>query len=186
MVAWEMGSKLVVITTAVLVLLYFSGCSATVYVVGGNSGWDISTDLDSWAKDKTFAAGDTLLFQYSQYHSVSEVTEENYKGCNTSNVIQSSSNGNASFALTGPGDRYFVCGNRLHCLGGMKLHAHVISNQTAMPIGAPQAQAQPQPQPGGSLPRGSSKNNNPSSSASFLNQALLLPLFGFCLITLTF
>lgn len=60
MVAWEMGSKLVVITTAVLVLLYFSGCSATVYVVGDNSGWDISTDLDSWAKDKTFAAGDSL------------------------------------------------------------------------------------------------------------------------------
>ncbi|KAL0321702.1 UNVERIFIED_CONTAM: protein mago nashi2 [Sesamum calycinum] len=149
---------------------------ATVYTVGDNAGWDISTDLDSWAKGKTFAIGDTLLFQYSQYHSVSEVTKENFEGCNTTNVLQSSSNGNTSFILTSPGDRYFVCGNKLHCFGGMKLHVSVLGNQAMSPAGAPQAQ------PGGALPPGSSKSNSPSSSSSILHRvrmdSLILAFLG--------
>ncbi|XP_057773413.1 stellacyanin-like [Salvia miltiorrhiza] len=165
-----------VLMSATLVLLHCLRCSASVYTVGDSSGWDISTDLDSWSNDKTFSTADTLLFQYSQYHSVSEVSEANYKVCNMTNALQSSSNGNTTFALTTPGDRYFVCGNRLHCLGGMKLHVHVVENQTvAGPAGAPQAQ------PGGSLPPGSSKTNGPSNSVSFVNptalEALLLPFF---------
>lgn len=36
-------------------------CSAaTLYTVGDNSGWDISTNLDTWANDKTFLVGDVL------------------------------------------------------------------------------------------------------------------------------
>ncbi|KAL0304039.1 UNVERIFIED_CONTAM: Blue copper protein [Sesamum radiatum] len=157
-------AKLLILIPTILLLFYASTCSATVYTVGDNAGWDISTDLDSWAKEKTFAIGDTLLFQYSQYHSVNEVTKENYEGCNTTNVLQSSSNGNTSFVLTNPGDRYFVCGNRLHCLGGMKLHVSVLGNQAMSPVGAPQAQ------PGGALPPGSSKSNSPSSSSSILHR----------------
>ncbi|EYU20166.1 hypothetical protein MIMGU_mgv1a022640mg [Erythranthe guttata] len=162
-----MAKFLFLFSTVILSFYYASVCSATVYTVGDNSGWDISTDVNSWAKDKSFSVGDTLLFQYSQYHTVNEVKRDNYEGCNTTNnVIRSSSNGNASFALTGPGERYFVCGNRLHCLGGMKLHVTVHGNQVAVaPVGAPQSQ------PGGSLPPpGSSGTNNyynPSNS-SFL------------------
>lgn len=108
------------------------------------------------------------MFQYSQYHTVSEVTKENYDGCNTTNnVLQSSSSGNTSFALTTPGQRYFVCGNRLHCFGGMKLEVNVLGNETAAPVGAPQAQ------PGGPsslLPPGSSKTNDPSNSAIMINR----------------
>ncbi|XP_047975018.1 stellacyanin-like [Salvia hispanica] len=172
-----MGNNLLLlIFTAAFLLLHCLRCSATVYTVGDSSGWDISTDIDSWSNDKTFSTGDTLLFQYSQYHSVSEVTEGNYKGCNTTNVLQSSSNGNTTFALTSPGERYFICGNRLHCLGGMKLHVHVVENQTVSgPVGAPSAQ------PGGSLRPGSSKSDEPSNSVSFVNpgslEALLLSSF---------
>ncbi|KAL3510353.1 hypothetical protein ACH5RR_029754 [Cinchona calisaya] len=136
-------------------------CSATVYTVGDNSGWDISTDVDTWSKDKIFKVGDVLLFQYSSYHSVSEVTKPNYEGCNTTNVLQTSSNGNASFALNNPGDRYFVCGNRLYCLGGMKLHVNVQADQVASPAEAPEAET------GGSLPPGSTKSNSLPSSANF-------------------
>ncbi|KAG6419779.1 hypothetical protein SASPL_116291 [Salvia splendens] len=136
-----MGNNLLLPITAAFLLLHCLRCSATVYTIGDSSGWDISTDIDSWSNDKTFSTGDTLLFQYSQYHSVSEVTEGNYKGCNTTNVLQSSNNGNTTFALTSPGERYFICGNRLHCLGGMKLHVHVVENQTVPgPVGAPSAQ----------------------------------------------
>lgn len=47
---------------AVLILLHSSlTCSAsTVHTVGDNSGWDISTDLDTWSKDNTFLVGDVL------------------------------------------------------------------------------------------------------------------------------
>ncbi|KAA8539753.1 hypothetical protein F0562_026445 [Nyssa sinensis] len=100
-------------------------CSASLYIVGDSAGWDISTDLDTWSKGKKFVVGDILLFQYSSSYSVSEVTRESYRACSTTNVIQSSSNGNTSFTLSRPGDEYFICGNKLYCLGGMKLHAHV-------------------------------------------------------------
>jgi len=35
-------------------------CSATTYTVGDSSGWDISTNLDTWIADKTFKVGDVL------------------------------------------------------------------------------------------------------------------------------
>ncbi|GER46558.1 cupredoxin superfamily protein [Striga asiatica] len=162
-------AKLLLIPIISLVLCCYSlsTCSATVYTVGDNGGWDISTDLDSWKQGKTFAVGDTLLFQYSKYHSVSEVTKENYEGCNTGNVLQTSSNSNTSFALTRPGDRYFVCGNRLHCLGGMKLHVNVVGDWALSPFGPPVGP--PEAQPGGVLPTaGSSRTSNPTSS-SFVN-----------------
>lgn len=99
------------------------------------------------------------MFQYSSFDSVSEVTKENFEGCNTSNVLDSSKNGNTSFPLTKQGDRYFVCGNRLHCLGGMKLHVNVENDIAASPAAAPEAEA------GASFP--ASKSNNPSVVPSF-------------------
>jgi len=35
-------------------------CSATTYTVGDTSGWDISTNLDTWVADKNFKVGDVL------------------------------------------------------------------------------------------------------------------------------
>lgn len=35
-------------------------CSATTYTVGDNSGWDISSNLETWVADKTFKIGDAL------------------------------------------------------------------------------------------------------------------------------
>jgi len=35
-------------------------CSATTYTVGDSSGWDISTNLDTWIADKMFKVGDAL------------------------------------------------------------------------------------------------------------------------------
>lgn len=34
--------------------------NAATYVVGDTSGWDISSDIDSWATDKRFNVGDVL------------------------------------------------------------------------------------------------------------------------------
>lgn len=45
----------------VLVILSLAlTCTATSYTVGDTSGWDISTDLGTWEKGKTFYVGDVL------------------------------------------------------------------------------------------------------------------------------
>ncbi|XP_022716248.1 stellacyanin-like [Durio zibethinus] len=124
---------------------------ATTYIVGDTSGWDISTDLDSWASGKRFDVGDVLLFQYSSYHSVNEVTKQSFESCNTTDALGTFSNGNTTITLSNAGDRYFVCGNQLHCLGGMKLQVNVEGDQTSSTVVAPQAQPS------------SKSNNNPST-----------------------
>lgn len=90
------------------------------------------------------------------------MTKENYDSCATTNVLETYSAGNTTITLKKPGDRYFVSGNKLYCLGGMKLHVHVENNQAYAPVGAPQAT------PGSGqadLPNSSSKNNIPTSTA---------------------
>lgn len=48
----------------VCVLLVILGlaitCRATLYNVGDSAGWDVSSDLDTWPKGKTFVVGDVL------------------------------------------------------------------------------------------------------------------------------
>ncbi|XP_057971368.1 mavicyanin [Malania oleifera] len=177
----------------VLVILSFAlTCNAAMYMVGGSSGWDISTDVDTWAKDKKFTVGDVLVFQYSSYHSVSEVKKENYEGCNTTAALLTSRDGNTSIPLTKPGTRYFVCGNKLHCLGGMKLQVNTAgASQTSSPASAPHGAAGLAPRAPQSLPRPSSKNNNPSAtlptSAGFIcygRDTIVLVFLAFMAVTL--
>ncbi|MFQ6632697.1 hypothetical protein Gotur_009026 [Gossypium turneri] len=54
---------------------------AATYAVGDTSGWDISSDIGSWASSKTFNVGDVLLLQYSSSHSVNEVRKESFETC---------------------------------------------------------------------------------------------------------
>ncbi|PWA50282.1 cupredoxin superfamily protein (chloroplast) [Artemisia annua] len=130
--------------------------NANTYIVGDNSGWDISTNLDTWQRGKKFVEGDVLVFQYASTDSLCEVGKESYQTCNTTNVIKCFSDGNTTIPLTSPGERYFLCGNRLYCFSGMKLDIIVERNQSALaeaPLsGAPEAES-----------GGSKKNNNPSS-----------------------
>ncbi|CAN0881730.1 Blue copper protein [Linum grandiflorum] len=140
-----------------ILTLVVSSCGATTYTVGDNSGWDISSDLDSWAQDKTFNVGDALLFQYTSSETVEEVNKASFDGCTTTDVIKSYNDGNTTVALDRAGAWYFVCGNKLYCLGGMKLQVDVKGNQSAAssPVGSPEGQpANP-----------SSKTDFPSSSA---------------------
>ncbi|KAK9672687.1 hypothetical protein RND81_12G117500 [Saponaria officinalis] len=152
-----------------------------MYIVGDTSGWDISSDLDSWESGKRFVVGDVLMFQYSSSsNSVCQLTEAEYEKCDTSNALLRSTSGNTTFTLNKPGEMYFACCSRLYCLGGMKVHVHVEPNSTAAPIGAPIAA--PGPTSSGLLPR-TSKNNNPTltSSSAFSNVACapLVFLLGF-------
>ncbi|XP_020222067.1 stellacyanin [Cajanus cajan] len=125
--------KLLIVYSLIFSLATFT-CSATTYTVGDSSGWDISTNLDTWIADKNFKVGDALVFQYSSSQSVEEVTKENYDTCNTTNVLATYGNGNTTVPLTRGGDRYFVSGNKLYCLGGMKLHVHVQGDQKSLAV----------------------------------------------------
>ncbi|XP_044468978.1 blue copper protein-like [Mangifera indica] len=133
--------------------------NATTYIVGGTSGWDISSDLESWAQNKVFNVGDTLVFQYSSSDSVCEVKRKSFKACNTSNSLNTFSNGNRTVQLTQPGKRYFISGNKLYCLGGMKLQV-IVEGDASSPISSPEAQ------PEGNLPRTSLKAKNAPSDFS--------------------
>ncbi|XP_021730433.1 blue copper protein-like [Chenopodium quinoa] len=158
-------------------------CRATMYMVGDTSGWDISTDLDSWVTGKRFVVGDVLAFQFSS-SSVCELTKQEFVRCDTNNALLRSTSGNTTFPLTKPGDRYFACCNRLYCLGGMKLHVHVEPNSTAVSTastaGAPEAALAPNSV--GLLPK-TSKSNHPvlTSSAEFvrIGDPFFLSLLGF-------
>ncbi|MBA0761678.1 hypothetical protein Gotri_024292 [Gossypium trilobum] len=155
-------AKLILLSLLAIFCFALTSHAAT-YVVGDTSGWDISTDIDSWATNKTFNVGDVLLFQYSSSHSVSEVNKESFETCNTTNSLTTFSNGNTTVTLSNAGKRYFVCGNKLHCLGGMKLQVNVLEDdKKSATVGAPEAQPQPQ----ATIPKPSSKTNNPSSTAT--------------------
>ncbi|ESQ40683.1 hypothetical protein EUTSA_v10014745mg [Eutrema salsugineum] len=135
-------------------------CNATTYFVGDTSGWDISSDLDSWTLGKRFSVGDVLMFQYSSTHSVYEVAKDKFQNCNTTDPIRTFTNGNTTVALSKPGDRFFVCGNRLHCFAGMKLQVNVEGNgPSSAPVGAPRTA------PAGIL-QPSSKKINPATGVA--------------------
>ncbi|WOL07158.1 hypothetical protein Cni_G15896 [Canna indica] len=146
-------ARLLVILCAILglVLAGSTVTSATIFNVGDSAGWDISADLTSWVATKTFYVGDALLFQYSRYHSVDEVDKAGYDSCNVTAPLLTGSNGNTTVPLAAPGDRYFVCGTQLHCLGGMKLRVSVKVNQSSqLPAGGPPSP--PQAAAGGPSP----------------------------------
>ncbi|XP_057424894.1 blue copper protein-like [Lotus japonicus] len=94
---------------------------ATVYSVGDTSGWAAGADYSTWTSDKTFAVGDSLVFNYGAGHTVDEVKESDYKSCTTGNSLSTDSSGKTTIALKTAGTHYFICSVPGHCSGGMKL-----------------------------------------------------------------
>ncbi|XP_074569221.1 uclacyanin 1-like [Curcuma longa] len=127
-------------TMAVLV----QAASCATYNVGGpNGGWDLSTDLQTWASTQTFVPGDSLVFKYAPFHDVAEVTKAGYDSCSASNAIESYTDGNSVVKLSALGKRFFICGITGHCSGGMKLEIDVVSAAAALT--PPAAAAPPSP-----------------------------------------
>ncbi|KAM7258437.1 hypothetical protein ACFE04_014178 [Oxalis oulophora] len=98
---------------------------ATVYTVGGSSGWNLGVDYGTWASGKTFEVGDSLVFNYGNSHTVDEVSDTDYKSCSTANSIKSNSDGKTTVDLKTAGTHNFVCGVMSHCGSGMKLSVNV-------------------------------------------------------------
>ncbi|VAI18557.1 unnamed protein product [Triticum turgidum subsp. durum] len=112
--------------SAALVALLAASCvaaaAATTFDVGDGHGWQTGLDYTTWTSDKTFAVGDTLVFNYtSKAHTVTEVNKSGYDACTGGNSLSNDDSGATTIMLTTPGVHYFICDVPGHCAGGMKL-----------------------------------------------------------------
>ncbi|PKI47336.1 hypothetical protein CRG98_032261 [Punica granatum] len=116
------GNALIWGTIALAAGLITTSMAATTYTVGDSVGWTFGVDYSTWASSKSFAVGDTLVFNYgSGMHTVDEVRKSDYSTCTTGNSITTDSSGTTSILLRTTGTHYFICGVAGHCSGGMKL-----------------------------------------------------------------
>ncbi|KAB5526845.1 hypothetical protein DKX38_020692 [Salix brachista] len=156
------------IASALLILLLAAPAAyaATTYTVGDTNGWTTSGDYTTWASDKTFTVGDSLLFNYGFSHSVAEVSKGDYDTCSTSNLGKTYTGGSSTITLSAAGPMYFICSTAGHCGNGMKLAITVVAAS-----GTPSTPTTPAtPSDGGSTtpstPSGSSSPTTPSTSAT--------------------
>ncbi|KAK7846591.1 uclacyanin 1-like [Quercus suber] len=118
---------------AILAMLINLAMGANYTVGGANSGWDTSTDLQTWASSQSFLVGDNLIFQYTPNHDVLEVSKSDYDSCQASNPIQSYSGGTTNIPLSSQGKRYFICGTSGHCSQGMKVQIDTLATSAPPP-----------------------------------------------------
>ncbi|KAL3720326.1 hypothetical protein ACJRO7_005197 [Eucalyptus globulus] len=103
------------------------------YQVGGAEGWVVPPANDSkvyndWASENRFRPGDTLRFKYKK-DSVMEVTEAEYKNCNSTRPSFFSNTGNTVYALDHSGPFYFISGVSGHCQKGQRMIVKVLSSE---------------------------------------------------------
>ncbi|PIA38216.1 hypothetical protein AQUCO_02800112v1 [Aquilegia coerulea] len=98
------------------------------HVVGGDQGWDPTSDLKSWSSNRLFRVGDNIWFSYSgPQESISELrTKEEFESCDITNPIKMYTDGVNKVNLDGEGIRYFVSSKPANCKNGLKLHVEVL------------------------------------------------------------
>ncbi|KAI9197834.1 hypothetical protein LWI28_005310 [Acer negundo] len=103
------------------------------FQVGCNNDWVVPPVSDSktyndWASENRFKASDTIRFKYKKY-SVMEVSEEDYKKCNSTHPIFFFNTGNSLFRLQRSGSFYFISGVSGHCQKGQGMIVKVMSEE---------------------------------------------------------
>lgn len=123
--------KALAMTMAVALSLGLGGQRAAAqvhHVVGGDRGWDSSSDVASWSAGRIFRAGDKIWLAYSAaQESIAELqSKEEYESCDVSNPIRMYTDGLDVIPLDGEGIRYFVSSKYDNCKNGLKLHVNVL------------------------------------------------------------
>ncbi|KAK6236185.1 hypothetical protein QUC31_019943 [Theobroma cacao] len=157
-----MGRRLniVFLATIAIAAMLQSSSAQTAYVVGDALGWAIppggAVAYTTWAANKTFRVGDTLVFNFtSGSHDVARVTRANFDACNSATPLLLLSNGPANFTLNETGDHYFLCAFPGHCSAGQRLAINVsaaASSPAPQPSTPPPQPSSPAPQPSTSPP----------------------------------
>ncbi|KAF8414182.1 hypothetical protein HHK36_002181 [Tetracentron sinense] len=123
-----------VIGVVVVLSLWLGGRGAGAqvhHVVGGDRGWDPSSDLASWSSGRIFRVGDKIWFAYSAAHeSIAELGSiEEFITCDVNNPIRMYTDGLEGVSLDGEGAHYFASGRPDSCKNGLKLHVEVLPLQ---------------------------------------------------------
>ncbi|CAL9094463.1 unnamed protein product [Musa acuminata var. zebrina] len=93
--------------------------AATEFTVGDSAGW--SFNVQNWPNDKSFKAGDVLVFKYGQgAHNVVVVDAQGYDSCTAKSGSKTYTSGNDKITLA-KGTSYFICSYPGHCDAGMKI-----------------------------------------------------------------
>ncbi|EOY31106.1 Early nodulin 16, putative [Theobroma cacao] len=100
------------------------------YTVGDDLGWLVPPAgplaYETWAFNKTFLLGDTLVFNFiNGTQDVAVVTKEAYETCDTNNTITVLTTSPANISLTTTGEHFFTSTYARHCDLGQKLAINV-------------------------------------------------------------
>ncbi|KAJ8772239.1 hypothetical protein K2173_027416 [Erythroxylum novogranatense] len=121
------------VVCAVLVMCMVVPSSATVYTVGDTAGWAMGNDYTTWTSGKSFAVGDSLVFNYGGGHTVDEVSGSDYNTCTIGNSVTSDQSSPTTISLKTAGTHYFICAVPGHCSSGMKLAVKVATAGSSTP-----------------------------------------------------
>ncbi|XP_022948201.1 blue copper protein-like isoform X4 [Cucurbita moschata] len=122
-----MAASRTLMALAIAATLVVELAMAANYTVGDSDGWEIGTDVQSWAASKNFTVGDVISFVYSANHDVVEVKEVDFGSCSGSNPIEKHTGGNTAITLSTAGKRFFICGVPGHCTAGMKVQIDTLA-----------------------------------------------------------
>nr|XP_027066301.1 early nodulin-like protein 2 [Coffea arabica] len=112
------------------------------YIVGDDLGWIVPPGgkiaYETWAYDKIFAVGDTLVFNFTTgEQDVARVTKEAFDTCNSTNPLSLQTTGPASYTLNSTGEYYFISTLDGHCFSGQKLAIIVTRGSPGPPSSSP-------------------------------------------------
>ncbi|XP_043689318.1 early nodulin-like protein 1 [Telopea speciosissima] len=131
-----MGLVLVLMVTVMMTVggggIGVAASTAEVHVVGGDNGWDISSDIAAWSADRLFRVGDHIWFAYSSGagENIVEVgSMEELQACDVTNPIRMYTDGLDSITLDGVGTRFFASSSTDRCKKGLKLNIDVLPQQ---------------------------------------------------------
>ncbi|CAA7410211.1 unnamed protein product [Spirodela intermedia] len=123
----KVSSSVVVFFTMMLMM---SSSYAYDFYVGGRDGWvtNPSEGFNHWAERNRFQVNDRLVFKYKKGEdSVLVVNEEDYRACNTSNIVRKLDDGDSVFPLGRSGAFFFVSGDPGRCQAGQRLVVVVLA-----------------------------------------------------------
>ncbi|KGN45270.1 early nodulin-like protein 2 [Cucumis sativus] len=119
-----------VLPFALFLFLQYSAAQ-TVYTVGDSVGWTVPANGEvfykTWAADKIFYVGDSLVFNFTtDKDEVARVTKMGFDMCSDDNEIGDSiETGPATISLLTPGEYFFISSEDRHCQQGQKLAINV-------------------------------------------------------------
>ncbi|CAN8292777.1 unnamed protein product [Cochlearia groenlandica] len=102
--------------------------SPTTYMVGDKNGWNLVGSGDGWARDKTFYAGDILVFRYDpKRYDMCIVNQTGYEMCTPNEGATVLSSGEDKISLAYGGNYFIGTRNPFDCFNGMKMEVNALS-----------------------------------------------------------